>query len=86
MVRLKMGQPVYVEWVDAFSCAGWEDVDEAISAPLPVCCSIGFFVHQDKERFVIANTLGTRRDWDRVAGLQVIPKGSILSIERLDKD
>ena len=48
-------RPVYVEWHDSASISDWGVHSDA---DIETCRSIGWLVHQDKQKIVISTTLG----------------------------
>lgn len=70
---------VIVEWQDTITHSGWVDWDKLDDVTIP-CISVGWKVKSDKRSI----TLSSMRSDDGCASRQVIPKGCIRSIRRLD--
>lgn len=61
---------VQVAWIDAqHPCGEWLHLD-ALKGPLPVIQSVGFLVHEDKHKLVLA----VSTDGQHVSGEMTIPK------------
>tara|TARA_S200002703_G_C3797912_1_gene246458 strand:- start:2339 stop:2575 length:237 start_codon:yes stop_codon:yes gene_type:complete len=73
---------VKVIWLDAYeSSAGWHDLEDAKDLQCPVCLSVGWIVHMDNQRLVIA---ADKESSDASRGrLQALPWGMIMEIENL---
>ena len=73
---------VEVEWLDAQRLELGVQHQEDIADLQPIPCNIvGFLIHEDKERIVIA-----QEKWDDLQGFKyvhVIPKCSVIKIRRL---
>ncbi len=73
---------VKVTWIDAQRLELGVQHQEDIADLQPIPCNIvGFLIHEDKERIVIA-----QEKWDDLQGFKyvhVIPKCSVIKIRRL---
>lgn len=68
-----------IEWVDSFGCpAGWEFLDE-VEFKTTTITSIGFLVHQDDEKIVIAPHVSSSEK-RQIAGHIAIPRQQILKV------
>ena len=61
---------VRVDWIDAQHPAGEWVSRDALEGPLPVIKSVGFLVHEDKHKVVLA----VSTDGNLVSGEMTIPK------------
>lgn len=66
---MKLPPIVRIEWWDAQHPAGeWVDVDK-LAGPLPSIWSVGFLVHEDRHKIVLASSY----DGPHVSGEMTIP-------------
>lgn len=79
-----MNEIVKVTWIDAQRLEVGVIQNEELPEIKPINCDIvGFKVHEDKDRIIIA-----QEKWDELAGckyLHVIPKCSIIKIKKLEE-
>lgn len=78
----KLGEPVFVEWVDSHTDGRWLPVDSLIEASLR-CSSSGFLVHLGADRVVIASSCSHSEGSIPYGGLLAIPRCSIKAMRRL---
>lgn len=64
---------VMVWWFDAEDGVGWEKFSKIRDSELPLCCSVGFFVSEDKDKIAISHGFHD----DEGIGFTLIPKGMI---------
>lgn len=70
---------LWVEWVDAVSCAGWTDIEDYQGRNLDLCESVGFLVHEDEQSL----TLAAARSAEQVNATIAIPKACVLRTKRM---
>lgn len=46
---------IFLEWIDAESEVGWDDVDH-FSSDLNTVFTVGFLVYEDKQKYVVATS------------------------------
>lgn len=49
---------VEITWRDAECDPAWVSVEEIKEAKLPLIRTIGFLIHEDKEKLIVASTIG----------------------------
>lgn len=80
-IKKKFGDKITVEWVDAYSTAGWESYKDACQISDEVYCfTNAYFVHDTKDFLIVANTIGRTMKMD-IMGKLVIPKFWIRKVE-----
>lgn len=81
---IQVGSRVEVRWVDIISETAWKKPNE-LEEP-PIINTIGFFIglrtYHTKECLVIAGSMGMDGE---VGNSDIIPTGTIISIENLDE-
>ena len=70
---------VLVEWDDTITHHGWKEYKDIEIAPEP-CLSVGWVLKSDKKSL----TLSAMKSKDGCAERQIIPRGCIRSIRKLD--
>jgi len=70
---------VEVKWLDAITTSGWYDKEEAIKIDSVIGTSLGYLVHKDRDKVVIAQSAGN----DSVGYIFTLPKCCVLSITEL---
>ncbi len=77
------GDMVEVEWYDAADeAAGWQDIDEALSAsPKHPVKTIGYYLGAKEEHLYLTPTI----KGDEFAVLSIIPEGCIIKINSLQR-
>ena len=73
---------VSVCWLDACTYDGWDDLADATCTQCIPVESIGFILERDKERIVLAQTIGTN---DQTSAVIAIPSGCITRIRTLKR-
>lgn len=76
--KLKIGDPVVIDWKDASSNGGWHDV--GYKGNLVSTKSCGLLSHKDREITTIVQNVA---DNGRVSDSMTIPTKSIIKIKRL---
>ena len=81
MVKLKLGQAVYIVWMDAQSTTSkvWHSREEAQEMLLYPIYALGFVLADKPDRIVLAGHVGG----ESAAGIMVIPRGSIAKLIKL---
>lgn len=72
-------RPVFIEWVDSIGSAGWktrEEVQAFLSAPTEHVKSVGYLIHSDRNRVVIAQSL----HYENRDHLMEIPRKAIVDM------
>ena len=80
--RIKEGTALIVTWNDIKSDPGWNNDTEAHEFQPAYCKNIGWFVNDDKDN--IRLTWSVCDDGDKA--IEVIPKGCIIDVKRINKD
>lgn len=85
MKGLNVGDAIRIDWIDSMGNTGWRDIPTQIDMR---CVSVGFFVHQAKDRVVIAKNYAHDQDPKRVSwgDFMTIPKVAIQKILVLQKN
>ena len=79
----KFGDLCYIEWTDACEKTGWKTFKDAVVVEDEVHCkTIGFFLEQNEEFIIIANSIGLSKKND-VSGVWQIPLAWIKKIKRI---
>lgn len=71
---------VYVRWIDSESGSGWTECGEFL-APLTYCHSVGFLIHQDAEKYVLANSYDP--ETDSANATMTIPRVAVKKVKVL---
>ena len=71
---------VVVTWIDIASRADWMDQEEAEGCLPEVCVTVGWIVHEEKDRVILADSATASGDW---GGTTVIPKSVIKKKKRI---
>ncbi len=71
---------VYVEWEDAEHDGGWSDPNDEIGHNLGIIVSIGWLIHQNTQRIVMASSLATTTT--QIGNKQYIPVKQIVKIKK----
>jgi hypothetical protein len=72
---------VYVEWEDAEHEGGWSDLAEEVLHRLGTIASIGWLIHEDKQRIVVASSVA--RGSLQIGNKQYIPTDQIRKIKKM---
>ena len=78
----KQNKVVRVKWIDSCSRGRWTDVERAREYELGEIETIGFQVHRNRQKVVVA--LNRDKDGD-VSDVITIPMSCVKNIERIDK-
>ena len=86
-IKLKTGDIVIIDWLDAFGRGTWEDwstIERGLKEYI-VCQAVGFYATEDKNFYVL--TMGIQSDPHSKPFLKVefIPKGAVIKIEKIKK-
>jgi hypothetical protein len=86
--RLKVGDPVLIEWEDSYGCSpSWEDLPADGKPESMICRSLGWVVRKSKRCVVIVphvaenEKLGARQG----CGDMTIPNAAIVRVVRLNR-
>ncbi len=71
---------VYVEWEDAEHEGAWSDIGDESNHKLGTILSIGWLVHENKQRVVLASSLATMTT--QIGNKQYIPVAQITKIKK----
>lgn len=77
-------KPVVVVWFDAVSYDEWEEIEDAKDLELHTIKTLGFLVHEDETRIIIATSWDVERE--AVAGKWAIPKTWLVSMQEITLD
>ena len=72
-------RPVYVIWQDATNLTGWSSLEEAVELTPAVIYSLGWLIHEDSVKIVLAHSLDPD-DGENLCALTV-PKSWILELK-----
>ncbi len=67
---------VEIIWRDAECDSAWKKVDELLKGNLPIVYTIGYLLHEDKEKYIVASTVGD----DEATGTIMIPADWVTKI------
>jgi hypothetical protein len=70
----------YVAWKDHSSSQGWLDTSEVLSLKPMVCHSVGYFISEDDEVLLLADTLSPS---NQTNGRQYILKNCIIKRKKI---
>lgn len=84
MSELNSGIPVYIIWLDACSGEDWIDLAEAVKEPLAEIHSVGFLMHKNQDRVLLA--LNIDQTNAKVSQYIAIPQRWISTIVELRSD
>ena len=73
---------VLIDWVDSCSVNGWQSSEDCKSIEL-ICQTVGFFVHETKNIYTIAQSQSKKDGFRPFAELISIPKSSIIKTVKL---
>ena len=76
MATKKQPKIVLIEWVDSYSIEGWQFLGDCKLAEIK-CQTVGFFVHETKNIYVVAQSRTTKGGFKPFADLISIPKVAI---------
>ena len=79
---------VYVKWLDSAGQQGFVILDHAKILELAINESLGFLIHEDTEKIIIANTHCFKMDMDdreKLINIDVIAKKMILEMVEVAK-
>ncbi len=68
-----------VTWLDIKSTAHWQEESPSKAEPA-VCVTVGWLVHRDEKKLVLADSQTNDGDW---GGLTVIPIGVVRKVNRV---
>ena len=75
---MKLHKVVEVEWLDTTHHGGWEELEDARNKePLP-CKTVGYLIKKTRATIITAET---QDKYDRVSGLEIIPRSCVTSIK-----
>ena len=67
---------VEIIWRDAECDSAWKKIDEILEGDLPIVYTIGYLLHEDKEKYIVASTVGD----DEATCVMVIPTDWVTKI------
>jgi hypothetical protein len=79
-VRVRVIEVMHLIWIDSESTNEWTEVSN-LNSKLTEIHSVGFLVHQDKERYVLAVSYDS--DNDAANGIMYIPKKAVKKVRPL---
>ncbi len=80
--KIIIGYPlVYVAWEDAEHEGGWSDAGDEVAHRLGIIVSIGWLIHKNKQRIVLASSLAATTT--QIGNKQYIPVGQIVKVRKM---
>lgn len=75
------GDPIEVEWIDAYADATWQSVEDAMQIPDETYCrTLSYFIGINEGFLIIASTIGKSEDND-IGGVWKIPLKWIIKVK-----
>ena len=74
-MRLKI---VEITWLDAYSEAGWKDIDKMSMVPLPVITSVGYLIEKNDRVVRLAHSINTDQ-----CDFTLIPAGTVSRVRTI---